>query len=369
LANYTDVSDTDGVNDSRISVKLGRGSSSTGNLFVDERLGASPAPTTFGQTAAPNSGSPAGTPCSYACQGQTVAPTPVGQTNAPTPVGQTGAPTTTSPAGTPAPTLAGQTGAPTPVGQTNAPTPVGQTGAPTTTSPAGTPAPTLAGQTGAPTPVGQTNAPTPVGQTGAPTTTSPAGTPAPTLAGQTVAPTPVGQVECAYSSWTDWCSNYNIPSWHSPLLRLRVRPVHQLLLVRRMRLLQLDRLVFQLQHPQLARPLLRLRVRPVHLLLSDRRLFRHHWVRTGSPTSRSPSVSSAAPNSVQPLGSISGKVKEDVDNNDSGDVDLANVFITLLDSGGIVVGTTLTDSSGTYAFYNLPAGNYTICRDQSCWVR
>jgi hypothetical protein len=38
----------------------------------------------------------------------------------------------------------------------------------------------------------------------------------------------------------------------------------------------------------------------------------------------------------------------------------ANVFITLLDSGGIVVGTTLTDSSGTYAFYNLPAGNYTI---------
>jgi hypothetical protein len=37
LANYTDVSDSDGENDSRIFVRLGRGSNSTSNVFIDER--------------------------------------------------------------------------------------------------------------------------------------------------------------------------------------------------------------------------------------------------------------------------------------------------------------------------------------------
>jgi hypothetical protein len=53
LANYWDVSDSNGANDSRFSIELGRGSSSTRNILVDERL------TPVGKTSAPTSGSPA----------------------------------------------------------------------------------------------------------------------------------------------------------------------------------------------------------------------------------------------------------------------------------------------------------------------
>jgi hypothetical protein len=62
-------------------------------------------------------------------------------------------------------------------------------------------------------------------------------------------------------------------------------------------------------------------------------------------------------------GSISGNVKEDVENNNSGDIALGNVFITLLNQSGIVVSTTLTDSTGGYVFDNLQAGNYTVVED------
>ena len=79
------------------------------------------------------------------------------------------------------------------------------------------------------------------------------------------------------------------------------------------------------------------------------------------PTSLSPAVTAApTPTSVLSLGSISGNVKEDLDNNDSGDVDLGNVFITLFDKSGIVVGTTITDFGGRFVFYNLLPGNYTV---------
>lgn len=76
-----------------------------------------------------------------------------------------------------------------------------------------------------------------------------------------------------------------------------------------------------------------------------------------------PSVAPTAATSASPtttLGSISGNVTVDVDNNDTGDTELPGVLITLLDRFGVVVGTTLTDSSGYYVFYDLLAGDYTV---------
>ena len=60
------------------------------------------------------------------------------------------------------------------------------------------------------------------------------------------------------------------------------------------------------------------------------------------------------------VGSITGSVKEDLDNNDSGDAPLPGVTLTLLDSAGNVVATTVTDSTGSFTFVNVPAGNYTV---------
>lgn len=77
---------------------------------------------------------------------------------------------------------------------------------------------------------------------------------------------------------------------------------------------------------------------------------------SASPTTRSPTFSPPTPT----LGSISGNVMEDMDNDNTGDIDLAGVLITLLDRSGVVVGTTLTDTGGAYVFYNLVFGNYTV---------
>ena len=60
------------------------------------------------------------------------------------------------------------------------------------------------------------------------------------------------------------------------------------------------------------------------------------------------------------LGSISGNVMEDLDNDDVGDVDLAGVNITLLDGSGNVIASRLTDSDGNYVFSDLPAGTYSV---------
>ena len=53
-------------------------------------------------------------------------------------------------------------------------------------------------------------------------------------------------------------------------------------------------------------------------------------------------------------------MSEDLDNNDTGDVDLSGVTITLYDANGDVVATRLTDTEGNYVFYDLPSGDYTV---------
>ena len=60
------------------------------------------------------------------------------------------------------------------------------------------------------------------------------------------------------------------------------------------------------------------------------------------------------------LDSISGNVKEDTNGDGSGDENLSNVFITLMNASGIVVGTTLTNSKRNYLFTDLPSGIFTI---------
>lgn len=59
-------------------------------------------------------------------------------------------------------------------------------------------------------------------------------------------------------------------------------------------------------------------------------------------------------------GAITGTVREDLDNNNTGDVPIAGVTVVLKDSTGNVVATTTTDASGNYSFNNVPAGNYTV---------
>jgi uncharacterized repeat protein (TIGR01451 family) len=63
------------------------------------------------------------------------------------------------------------------------------------------------------------------------------------------------------------------------------------------------------------------------------------------------------------LFSISDRLWFDSDNNgsfDSGEPGIKNVTVTLLNSGGNVVGTTVTDLSGNFSFTGVPNGNYTI---------
>ena len=48
------------------------------------------------------------------------------------------------------------------------------------------------------------------------------------------------------------------------------------------------------------------------------------------------------------VGSITGSVKEDLDNNDPGDAPLPGVTVTLLDSLGNVIATTVTGGSGSF---------------------
>jgi hypothetical protein len=62
------------------------------------------------------------------------------------------------------------------------------------------------------------------------------------------------------------------------------------------------------------------------------------------------------------LGSISGFVPEDVDNNDSGDYPLDLVNMTLLDSSEVVIAFVLTTNNGFYVFNDLPSGSYTVIK-------
>ncbi|KAB2964537.1 SdrD B-like domain-containing protein [Zoogloea sp.] len=59
-------------------------------------------------------------------------------------------------------------------------------------------------------------------------------------------------------------------------------------------------------------------------------------------------------------GAITGTVREDLDNNNTGDAPIAGVTVVLKDSAGGIVASTTTDASGNYVFNNIPAGNYTV---------
>ena len=63
---------------------------------------------------------------------------------------------------------------------------------------------------------------------------------------------------------------------------------------------------------------------------------------------------------VATSGTITGSVREDLDNNNTGDVPIAGVTVVLKDSAGNVVASTTTDTNGNYTFNNVPAGNYTV---------
>jgi hypothetical protein len=73
--------------------------------------------------------------------------------------------------------------------------------------------------------------------------------------------------------------------------------------------------------------------------------------------SHSPSFSSAP--SVATLGSITGSVTGDSDNNVVGNVDLAT-FLLLLMGGSGIVATTVTDSLGEHVLYDVPLSTYMI---------
>jgi protocatechuate 3,4-dioxygenase beta subunit len=60
------------------------------------------------------------------------------------------------------------------------------------------------------------------------------------------------------------------------------------------------------------------------------------------------------------LGTISGNVSEDTDNDDVADTPIADVTITLLDENGEEVATTTTDEDGNYEFTGVEPGDYTV---------
>ncbi|RLD42291.1 MAG: hypothetical protein DRI88_11820, partial [Bacteroidetes bacterium] len=64
------------------------------------------------------------------------------------------------------------------------------------------------------------------------------------------------------------------------------------------------------------------------------------------------------------LGTISGTVLEDINDDDIGDKPMAGVEIVLYDANGNEVARTLTAADGTYIFTDLPQGVYTIRETQ-----
>jgi serine-aspartate repeat-containing protein C/D/E len=59
-------------------------------------------------------------------------------------------------------------------------------------------------------------------------------------------------------------------------------------------------------------------------------------------------------------GNISGTVREDLDNNNTGDTPIAGVTVVLKDAAGTPIATTTTDANGNYSFTGVPAGTYTV---------
>jgi protocatechuate 3,4-dioxygenase beta subunit len=64
------------------------------------------------------------------------------------------------------------------------------------------------------------------------------------------------------------------------------------------------------------------------------------------------------------VGNLCGSVTEDTNDDDTGDVPIENVTLTLFDALGNQVGTTQTASDGTYCFNNLVAGDYIVRETQ-----
>ncbi|MEL7079262.1 MAG: SdrD B-like domain-containing protein, partial [Cyanobacteria bacterium J06582_2] len=63
---------------------------------------------------------------------------------------------------------------------------------------------------------------------------------------------------------------------------------------------------------------------------------------------------------IDELGHISGNVKSDDDDNGTGDTNLENVTVELLDRNGDIIATTITDSDGNYEFSGVTPGNYRV---------
>lgn len=60
------------------------------------------------------------------------------------------------------------------------------------------------------------------------------------------------------------------------------------------------------------------------------------------------------------LGSISGHVQEDQNNNNSGDAPISGVTVTLKDFNGNDIATTTTAGDGSYSFSSVPPGSYQV---------
>ena len=80
---------------------------------------------------------------------------------------------------------------------------------------------------------------------------------------------------------------------------------------------------------------------------------------TPAPTNSQPTV---------PLGSICGNITVDLNGDGTGDSALARVNITLFDGNIKVAGSVLTGSSGTYCFFALPSGIYSVIQIASTWI-
>ena len=64
---------------------------------------------------------------------------------------------------------------------------------------------------------------------------------------------------------------------------------------------------------------------------------------------------------VANTGNISGTVREDLDNNNTGDAPIAGVTVALVNpTTGAIIATTTTDVNGNYVFTNVPAGSYSV---------
>lgn len=95
-------------------------------------------------------------------------------------------------------------------------------------------------------------------------------------------------------------------------------------------------------------------------LNSTRNDFTDELTGSSPPALATPSANPSTAPSVCILGSISRNVKEDIDDDDVGELNLPGTLITLLDSAETTVATTLTDSEGNYLCVDVPIGVYSV---------